>query len=238
MEKIDGKTVETVTKNGITFGDHFKNNWQWWIFATFYILTVVFMFELVATDRIFKRYDEYIAHKHNVSTEYRIESSPIIRNYLNQLVLETGADRAYIGEYHNGKNNPSGLQWQYADMTFINDAAYDVSDEYQNVPLVKYELCYKLYKEGVFAGDIAAVDAIDHKMAVRLEANDVKFMGAAMMYGENKSDIGFVGVSYTATTDVNRLELMHILTKYAAKISPYLDDAQAQRLNNTKTVTK
>ena len=235
MEKIDGKTVETVTSNGIKFVDHFKNNWQWWIFATFYILTVIVLFEFVATDRIFKRYDEYISHKHSVSTEYRIETSPIIRNYLNQLVLETGAARAYIGEFHNGKNNPSGLQWQYADMTFINDAAYDVTDEFQNVPLVKYELCYKLYKEGVFAGDIESVEKIDHRMAARLEANDVKFMGAAMMYGENKSDIGFVGVSYTDTVHLSRLELMHILTKYAAKISPYLDDAQAQKQNKTKT---
>lgn len=235
MEKIDGKTVETVTTNGIKFVEHFKNNWQWWIFATFYIVTVIFLWEVVTSDRIFQRYDEYVSHKHNVSTEYRIESSPIVRNYLNQLVLETGADRAYIGEYHNGKNNPSGLQWQYADMTFINDAAYDVTDEYQNVPLVKYELCYKLYKDGVFMGDIEQIRVIDPRMAARLEANDVKYICAAMMYGENKSDIGFVGVSFTGTTDIDRTQLIHTLTKYAAKISPYLDDAKAQRENKTKT---
>ena len=48
MEKIDGKTVETVTSNGIKFVDHFKNNWQWWIFATFYILTVIVLFEFLS----------------------------------------------------------------------------------------------------------------------------------------------------------------------------------------------
>lgn len=231
MDKVD---VTTVTKTGITFVDHFKNNWKWWLFATLYVITVVLILQFMTSDAIFKRYDQYVAQKHSASTEYRIESGPIIKAYLNQLVLETGAARAYIGEYHNGKNNPSGLQWQFADMTFINDAAFDVSDEYQNVSLVRYALCYELYKEGTFVGDLQDIDKFDHRMAKRLEANDVRFIGAAMMYGENKSDIGFVGVSFTDTCDVNEIELTRTLVKYAAKISPYLDDAQAQKKYSNK----
>jgi len=227
MEKTN---VTEVTNTGIKFVEHFKENWRWWLFAALYVFTVVIGIEFISSDAMFKRYDNYVSHKHGISTEYRIESSPIIRTYLNQLAMETGAARAYIGEYHNGKNNPSGLQWQYADMTFINDAAVvDVRDEYQNVSLVKYPLCYVLYKEGSYIGSIQDIDTIDHRMAIRLEANDVRYVGTAMMYGENLIDIGFVGVSFTDSCEIDETELRRVLYKYAARIAPYLDDAEAQK---------
>ena len=41
---------------------------------------------------VFEKYEEYVSQVHNASVDFRMESAPVIRTYLNQLVKETGAD--------------------------------------------------------------------------------------------------------------------------------------------------
>lgn len=184
---------------------------------------------------IFDRYNQYMEENHNASTEFRVQSAPIVRSLLNQLTLETGAERAYIFEYHNGKNNPTGQQWQYGDMTFINDHTYDVSDEYQNVPLVKYNIGDVIFNNGFYYGTIEEIQREDPRLAVRLMVNDVKKIFAVSIYSEDSIEIGFVGLSFTdEKQEMSDTEIIKSLHKYVAQISPYLDwkKEKKRRMNN------
>ena len=175
-------------------------------------------------EKIFDTYTQYLDENHNASTEFRIQSAPILRSLLNQLSLETNAERVFIFEYHNGKNNPSGQQWQYGDMTFINDNTYDISDEYQNVPLIKYNIGDKIYKDGFYSGTIEEVSELDPKLAARLISNDTKKIFAVSIYGEDSIEIGFLGLSFVENEqNLTDAEIIKILHKYVAQISPYLD---------------
>ena len=180
---------------------------------------------------MFERYDRYVETKHNASTEYRIESGPKVKFYLNQMVKELNADRAYVMEYHNGKSNPSGLQWQYADMTFLNDESEDILDEYQNISLVRYAFAYRLYETGFYSGTVRNIGNFDKRLALRLEANDVAYISAMMLYGENLCGIGFLGVSYKNEPSLKPEEIQKILTKYTIAIAPLLDGTNAMIKN-------
>ena len=194
----------------------------------FYIAGII-IYGTFNQDVIFERYDKYVETKHNASTEYRIESTPKVKFYLNQMAKELNADRTYIMEYHNGKSNPSGLQWQYADMTFLNDESEDISDEYQNVSLVRYLFAYRLYETGFYCGSVRNLANYDKRLALRLEANDVKYISTMMLYGENLCGIGFLGVSYKEEPSLKPEEIQKILTKYTIAIAPLLDGTNAMK---------
>lgn len=175
---------------------------------------------------IFERYNQYVAEKHNASIDFRMESSPIIRSQLNQLALETGAERAYILEFHNGKSNPSGLQWQFGDLTFINDGTDDISDEIQNVSLSRYNFANIVYQNGYWIGSIDELISLDERFYNRMRLNGGKYFVFQMMYGANMREIGILGISFLEKPeDANPNTLVKIVHKYGSSISPLLDEA-------------
>ena len=191
------------------------------------VIFVFFSFMIyVATNPgvVFDKYTQYISEIHNASTDYRMESSPMIRSYLNQLAMETGADRAYILEFHNGKANPSGLQWQFGDLTFINDGADDISDEIQNVSLSRYNFATLVHDKGSWAGGIEELVSIDERFYNRMRLNGGKYFAFQMIYGSNMREIGILGVTYLDNEDIDRKDALAILHKYSSTISPLLDE--------------
>lgn len=178
---------------------------------------------------VFRRYEDYIAKQHAVSTEYRIQSFPMVRKSLNMLAIETGADRAFIIEYHNGKNNPTGLQWQYGDMTFLNDSAVEgIADEFQNISLSRYPIFYEIFENVYWCGSIEEMIGVDKRFALRAEANDVKYMAFETIYGSELSEIGVVGVSFTEDEAIpDTKELLKTLNKYSNTLAPLLDGKNA-----------
>ena len=173
---------------------------------------------------IFEKYNEYISEIHNASNDYRLESSPMIRSYLNQLAMEMGAERAYILEFHNGKSNPSGLQWQYGDLTFLNDGSDDIADEIQNVSLSRYNFATLIHDKGSWAGGVEELTSIDERFYNRLRLNGGKFFAFQMIYGSNMREIGVLGVTYINDSDVNRRDALATLHRYSSAISPLLDE--------------
>ncbi len=173
---------------------------------------------------IFEKYNEYISEVHNASNDYRLESSPMIRSYLNQLAMEMGAERAYILEFHNGKSNPSGLQWQYGDLTFLNDGSDDIADEIQNVSLSRYNFATLIHDKGSWAGGVEELTSIDERFYNRLRLNGGKFFAFQMIYGSNMREIGVLGVTYLDDSDVNRRDALATLHRYSSAISPLLDE--------------
>ncbi len=193
------------------------------------IMFVLFSFMVyVATNpgMVFERYDKYINEKHNASIDYRMESSPMIRTYLNQLANEAGAERAYILEFHNGKANPSGLQWQFGDLTFINDGTDDISDEIQNVSLSRYNFATIVHDNGYWAGGIDELIGLDERFYNRMRLNGGQFFAFQMMYGANMREIGILGITFLENEiqNVDRRKIATIMHKYASSISPLLDE--------------
>lgn len=178
---------------------------------------------------IFERYNQYIAEKHNASIDYRMETAPIIRSQLNQLVLETDAERAYILEFHNGKSNPSGLQWQFGDLTFINDGTDDISDEIQNVSLSRYNFANIVYERGYWIGGIEELISLDERFYNRMRLNGGKYFVFQMMYGANMREIGILGISFLDKPEnITADALVRIVHKYGSSISPLLDESNVK----------
>lgn len=178
---------------------------------------------------IFERYNQYIAEKHNASIDYRMKTSPLIRAQLNQLAMETGAERAYILEFHNGKSNPSGLQWQFGDLTFINDGTDDISDEIQNVALSRYDFANIVQQNGFWVGGIDELVSLDERFYNRMRLNGGKYFVFQMLYGTNMREIGVLGISFLdEPMNVNRAALIRTVNKYGASISPLLDEANVK----------
>lgn len=179
---------------------------------------------------IFEKYEKYITQIHAQSTDYRMESSPVIRAYLNQLAMETGAERAYILEFHNGKSNPSGLQWQFGDLTFINDGTDDISDEIQNVSLSRYNFANMMHQHGYWAGSIDEIVSIDERFYNRMRLNGGKYFAFQMIYGSNMAEIGILGVSFVGEDEIpDRAQILMEVHKYASAISPLLDEENARK---------
>lgn len=179
---------------------------------------------------VFERYEKYITEIHSNSVDFRMESAPIIRAYLNQLATETGAERAYILEFHNGKSNPTGLQWQFGDLTFINDGTDDISDEIQNVSLARYNFANLVHMHGYWAGRIEELISIDERFYNRMRLNGGVYYAFQMIYGVDMKEIGILGISFITEESIpdRELALMEV-HKYAAAISPYLDEGSIRK---------
>lgn len=180
---------------------------------------------------IFEKYNQYITQKHNASVDYRMESAPLIRTYLNQLAAETGAERAYILEFHNGKSNPSGLQWQFGDLTFINDGTDDISDEIQNVSLSRYNFVNIIHDTGYWAGTVEELLPLDERFYNRMRLNNGTYFGFQMIYGSNMTEIGVLGVTYIGEEHADRQMVLRAIHKYASSISPLLDEMYVDKKN-------
>lgn len=199
------------------------------LYAILFVVFSYLAYVAAHPQAMFERYDRYVEEKHAQSSDYRMKSSPIVRSLLNQLALEMDADKAYVIEYHNGKGNPSGLQWQYGDMTFLNDAAdYDVTGEYQNMSLVKYPLFYELYENGSWVGSREELSKIDRRFALRLEVNETQYVGMTTMYGSNLVEIGVLAVSFLDKEKCpDKNVIKRALIKYSTSIAPLLDGSNA-----------
>lgn len=179
---------------------------------------------------IFEKYEAYISQVHSNSVDYRMESAPLIRTYLNQLAKETGAERAYILEFHNGKSNPTGLQWQFGDLTFINDGTDDISDEIQNVSLARYNFANLIHEKSYWAGSIDDIVSIDERFYNRMRLNGGIYYAFQMIYGHDMTEIGILGISYVEGDELpDRQMALMAVHKYASAISPLLDENSARK---------
>ena len=215
-----GKIMELSKKYG--FGSMF--------FGALFLVFFSWMLYLGANPNvIFEKYNQYVTEKHNASIDYRIKTAPIIRSELNQLALETEAERAYILEFHNGKSNPSGLQWQYGDLTFINDGTDDITDEMQNVSLSRYNFANVIYECGYWAGSIDELTSLDERFYNRMRVNGGKYFVFQMMYGANMREIGVLGISFLEIPEEMSTDaLIRIVHKYSSSISPLLDESNVK----------
>jgi hypothetical protein len=215
--------MEKATNSGIKFIEHFKQNWKWWVFGGLYVLTVVFFYTAISQGFIFNSYRDKLDKDHKKSVEYRMKSTPFIINYLNSLAVETNAHRAFIMEYHNGKSNSTGLQWQFADLTFSNDNTDHSMYNYVDMPLTDSPHTLYLHRNTYFVGTIEELKQLDKKLALRMESNDYVYCSMMMIYGKNLEPIGYLALSFKEMPNKDSNCLNSIMHKYITAITPYLD---------------
>ncbi len=136
---------------------------------------------------------------HSVKMQLRLtQINPQIDAIMLKLLIETGADRVFIIEMHNGSNNPTGLPFVYGEMTYeqmIDPNMQAVAEEYGTINLSRYTFITHVYKQKLFKGSIEQLMNIDMKLAGRMTQNGVKYMYMGSLTGNN-IPIGFLGVTY------------------------------------------
>lgn len=105
--------------------------------------------------------------------EFRQENDPLIRSALHDAVWQLDAVRSSVLEFHNGKENPSGLGFYYADMNYeiVKNADFYVSEQYQNINLSLLNLPEYLYDNGYWYGTVEELQQIDPKLASMIKKN-------------------------------------------------------------------
>lgn len=160
---------------------------------------------------------------HSEGTDIRTEISPKVNNTLLKVMYELDADRVCVLEMHNGKENPTSLPFIYCDMTYehTKDRVPYVSEEYENLNMAKFTFPYYLYEHKIFIGSLEQVYKIDKRLAMRLELNNVKYIGIIIVRGSD--DIGFLMVSYLNKPEITDEMIHDNLIYYVQEIGAYLD---------------
>lgn len=160
---------------------------------------------------------------HDYASEIRKEIQPKISKTLIKMLYTMRGDRVSVIEMHNGKENPTNLPFLYCDMTYeeTRDRVPYIAEEYENLNMSKFSFPSYLYENRFFVGTIEEIFEIDKKLAMRLETNDVKYVGIVLIH--TNVDIGFLMVSYMNTPEFSRDKIYADLSYYVQEIGTYLD---------------
>ena len=148
-------------------------------------------------DKAIKLYEK----KEVENREFRKQNDPLIRNDLRQAIFEMNAIRASVLEFHNGKENPSGLGFLYVDMTYDQhkDGYVSVTNEYQDVNLSWLNMPTILYNDGFWYGSVEELKKIDPKLGTVMEKHGTNWVALLLLSGSE--DLGILVLSYDAAPE-------------------------------------
>lgn len=181
--KSIGDVVDLVANHGI-----------WKILQSILIILVIVMFLNPAGT--VEKISGVIQQINKEKREYRLQNDPIIRGVLHEAVWNLNATRASVLEFHNGKSNPSGLGFYFADMNYEivrNNDCY-VSQQYQNVNLSLINLPDYLYDNGYWYGTVEDLRELDPKLASMIATNGTNWIAFLLLEGSD--DLGILELSF------------------------------------------
>lgn len=163
---------------------------------------------------------------HAIGTELRSEVSTKINGKLLKMAINMGADRAFVFEMHNGKENPTNLPFNYCDMTYeeVNDAEKKVcfiSDNFENINMGRFNFPYYIDEHNYFIGTIEEFCEMDKKMGYRLMDENITYV--AMILIKTHKEIGFLGVTFSSEPSMTKDEIHGKLGTYVQEIACLLD---------------
>lgn len=172
--------------------------------------------------------------EHDKGSNVREYVSPKINETLIKLVYELHADRAFVIEMHNGKENASSLPFVYLDMTYEeireDENVKYVQPHFENININNYTLPWYLSDNMYFIGGLDEIRKIDKRFAVRFEDEGGAYCGLILVRS-NGINIGFLGVAYsTPHPEVTDETIHNKLTKYVQDISSLLDLNKAKNI--------
>lgn len=163
---------------------------------------------------------------HDKLMEHRLSIEDDIDDLLERICVETGADAAFIFEFHNGTNNLSGMPFFYMDMTYEKIIADDKPlysvNAWKNIPVTGYPFISKNYRNGIYIGDVNDVATMDTSFSYKLLSQGTQKIGALVMQG-TRCPIGVIGISTGSDFSLPDSEIEKILIKYSHQIVVKLD---------------
>lgn len=171
---------------------------------------------------------------HTIGADIRKEINPKVIKTMTKLLYKMEADRVSILEMHNGKENPTALSFTYCDMTYEEtmDRIPYISEEYVDLNMSKFTFPSYLYDHRYFIGSVEEIYSIDKKLAMRLDANNIKYCGIILI--RTNIDIGFLMLSYLDIPNKSNDLILAELSYYVQEIGTYLDYAKQVELKNNK----
>ena len=179
--------------------------------------TTIFMFN---PEYLFRKYDETKAKEHSENLKHRINNSVVIKTELENLLHNTGADRAFLIEFHNSIKSVEGFPYAYGSMNYevVRDSIGYISDEYTNFSLTKYDFIPYMLKNNLFVGDIESMKSIDNRLYYKFLSNGMNELAVIVIEGVDLP-LGILGLSYSNSSIENQQDIKAILRKEALKIS-------------------
>lgn len=178
---------------------------------------------LTQTEVLIKDHFDKPDEDHTRGTIIRREVTPKINKTIVKMLYELEADRTCVIEMHNGKENPTSLPFDFCDMTYEETRGKIpyIAEEYEDMNMSKFTFPEYLYNKRVFIGTIEELYGIDKKLAMRLELNNIEYIGVILI--RTNVDIGFLMVSYTHKPTLTKDKINNELTYYVQEIGTYLD---------------
>lgn len=182
------RTINLIEKHGLVR-----------IFKAIFVL-MAFFFVLYNGQNVSKLVENVIKKheiEHSAALEYRKKINPEIEMILNELLINTGANRAFVMEMHNGTSNISGLPFYYGEMTYekVTPNVSHVDEDYKNINLSRFSFIYYLDEHHSWHGTIDDLGSIDNKLSMRMKSNDANYGIFVCIHGIEKA-IGFLGITY------------------------------------------
>lgn len=227
MVDIFGKALDFMSTHG------FKN-----ILLTIISILMAFMlipaYRLATSRQITDHLIESIVKKvhdennkvENYKMALRAVASPRISKNLMGLLYQLNADRAFIIEMHNGKENATLLPFVYFDMTYeeVNEGRNIpyIADSFINMNISYFKLPQYLATNVFFIGDKEELFKLDKKFGNRFEETEGEYLGIIMLKSEGVN-IGMLGVAFNSKPEISK-DLIHAkLYEYVQNLSPLLD---------------
>lgn len=173
---------------------------------------------------IFKKYDETKKEEHTIELSNRINNSAIINTELENLLHSSGADRAFVIEFHNSIKSIEGFPYAYGSMNYevVRDSVLYVSDEYNNFSLTKYNMIPYMFKNSLYIGNVSAIKPIDNRLHLKFLSNEISEVALIIIEGIDLP-IGILGLSYDKNNKMpDTQEIKSLLRRETLKISLYL----------------
>ena len=147
-------------------------------------------------DKVFDKFIKWYENREIANREFRKTHDPLIRSDMQSTIYEVNAIRASVLEFHNGKENPSGLGFLYVDMTYdVEKPGYSsVVSQYQDVNLSWLNMPNILYDNGYWYGTIEELKMIDPKLGTMMEVNGAKWASFLLLTGSQ--DLGILVLTF------------------------------------------
>lgn len=189
------------------------------------LITVsVVLFIAFNPSRIFELYDDYKERQHDEAMKQRTLHAPQIQTALDQLRINTKADRVLFLEYHNGTVSTGGLPFKFASAAFesLSDDIYPVASQYADVNLTLLPFASYIHKHSYHCGNIELLKDIDKSLMYRMMSNDVEHLAITEVRGV-KEPLGILVLTYTHPIEHNCDEIRAQMDRTAIDIAVKLE---------------
>ena len=169
---------------------------------------------------------EYNAKQEHAKFVARQKVSPKISSELEKMLYRLNADRTFVIELHNGKENATFLPFLYYDMTYeevnIKSKTERIAQNFQNINVSHFKLPFYLESHFMFVGNSKKIIEIDNNFGANFEKYGSRYGGFIFLKSSGK-EIGFLGVSFKHEDVCSDEEIKLTLIEYAQTIAPLLD---------------